>query len=262
MTLVTGRPVGGPAVRAALAVVLLVVATLAVGSLDPSTDAEFVDRRRDEGVSWGGWALLAALLAAAVTLPFVLRRVRGSRDGAWTALHRRPKPPLVAQLAVLAGTMVLALVAARALGDQAGQPEPPRVADPPPTTEPTSPQALDRDVAVATLVVLLVVAVVGVLLALQLRRSRAAAAAGGERTGKSADPASDLAIESDVIAAGSTALGEPRDARQAILACYAAMEAQLASVGAARRPSDTPEELLERVAGTGGRAPLCGGGAH
>lgn len=37
------------------------------------------------------------------------------------------------------------------------------------------------------------------------------------------------------------------DARQAIIACYAAMEQALAAAGSPRRAADTPEDLLGRA---------------
>ncbi|MGH9033579.1 MAG: hypothetical protein ACRDZV_15760, partial [Acidimicrobiia bacterium] len=49
----------------------------------------------------------------------------------------------------------------------------------------------------------------------------------------------------DAIAAGRAALDDlSGDPRAAVVACYAAMEAALASGGAALRPAESPEELL------------------
>lgn len=65
----------------------------------------------------------------------------------------------------------------------------------------------------------------------------------------------DLAADSeglrDAVESGRVALAELDDAREAIIACYAAMEATLADRGEARRSADTPDELLARAV-TGG----------
>ena len=53
------------------------------------------------------------------------------------------------------------------------------------------------------------------------------------------------------VAAGSSALERSPGAREAIIACYAAMEEALAAAGSPRRAADTPEELLERAVGDG-----------
>jgi len=55
----------------------------------------------------------------------------------------------------------------------------------------------------------------------------------------------------DAVAAGTAALGATAGAREAIIACYAAMEASLATAGSPRRAADTPEELLNRAEGDG-----------
>ncbi|MFL6116085.1 MAG: DUF4129 domain-containing protein [Catenulispora sp.] len=69
-------------------------------------------------------------------------------------------------------------------------------------------------------------------------------------------PAADFdALDQDVeqlteaIAAGSRALADEGDAREAVIACYAAMENALSAQGNGRRAADTPEEFLRRVTG-------------
>jgi hypothetical protein len=65
------------------------------------------------------------------------------------------------------------------------------------------------------------------------------------------------------VAAGArdaaAAAAIPADPRAAVLAAYARMEAALASVGLARRPSDAPREYLARLEAElgGGRAPAA-----
>lgn len=73
----------------------------------------------------------------------------------------------------------------------------------------------------------------------------------------------DAAEPRALVAAGArdaaAAAAIPADPRAAVLAAYARMEAALASVGLARRPSDAPREYLARLeAGLGGgRAPAA-----
>jgi hypothetical protein len=61
----------------------------------------------------------------------------------------------------------------------------------------------------------------------------------------------DLVVDSeqlrDAVEEGRAALAELDDAREAIIACYVAMERSLAERGAARNAADTPDELLARA---------------
>jgi hypothetical protein len=50
------------------------------------------------------------------------------------------------------------------------------------------------------------------------------------------------------VDSGRRALLDGADARAAVIACYAAMEASLGASGVARRASDSPQDLLERAA--------------
>jgi len=59
------------------------------------------------------------------------------------------------------------------------------------------------------------------------------------------------------VDSGRRALLDGEDARAAVIACYAAMEESLAASGVARRASDSPQDLLERVSAGG----LLTGGA-
>jgi len=62
-------------------------------------------------------------------------------------------------------------------------------------------------------------------------------------------PDADLEQLADAIAAGSRALAYQGDAREAVIACYAAMEQALSADGHGRRSADTPEDFLQRVTG-------------
>lgn len=55
----------------------------------------------------------------------------------------------------------------------------------------------------------------------------------------------------DAIESGRLALRSFDDAQAAIIACYVAMEASLASAGATRGTAETPDELLARAVGSG-----------
>lgn len=76
----------------------------------------------------------------------------------------------------------------------------------------------------------------------------------------------DLAEDSeglrDAVESGRAALAGLDDAREAIIACYAAMEGTLAGRGAARRTADTPDELLARAVSTGILGGLAAGAAE
>ncbi len=65
------------------------------------------------------------------------------------------------------------------------------------------------------------------------------------------DPAADARLLADALESGRRALSDGTDARTAVIACYVAMEASLAGSGVARKISDSPRDLLERVAGSG-----------
>jgi hypothetical protein len=63
--------------------------------------------------------------------------------------------------------------------------------------------------------------------------------------------APDSQVLLEVVESGRSALRAVDDARAAIIACYAAMEASLAEHGAARVIADTPDELLTRARAMG-----------
>jgi hypothetical protein len=73
--------------------------------------------------------------------------------------------------------------------------------------------------------------------------------------GRSADDSFELTDEDastrTAIESGRRALRSFDDAQAAIIACYVAMEASLASAGTARDSAETPDELLARAVGSG-----------
>ncbi len=92
---------------------------------------------------------------------------------------------------------------------------------------------------------LLILALLGVLVfsAWLARRAMRAALPGATPAELTEDPAELL----DAVASGRAAMANLNDARAAIIACYAAMEAHLAGRGAVRGAADTPDELLHRA---------------
>jgi hypothetical protein len=61
----------------------------------------------------------------------------------------------------------------------------------------------------------------------------------------------DRELLAEAVDSGRRALRGGDDARAAVIACYAAMETSLAASGVARRASDSPRDLLERVVSAG-----------
>jgi Domain of unknown function (DUF4129) len=93
--------------------------------------------------------------------------------------------------------------------------------------------------AVLLLTVVMVALMVNVVAVAVLWRRRRKAAAPRQAAGPSPLAAA--------VAAGSSAFGTTAGVREAIIACYAAMEDTLAAAGSPRRAADTPEELLDRA---------------
>jgi hypothetical protein len=74
------------------------------------------------------------------------------------------------------------------------------------------------------------------------------------RSGIALEPAAEEDDEAELVEAvesGQSALRLLDDARAAIIACYVAMEQNLAQAGTARAVADTPDELLARAARQG-----------
>jgi len=240
------RP-GGPAVRLAGSVVLLVLAALgcaARGVTHLSTAGTLTAGSGPAGFSAGVAAVVTACLVLAGLIVLLSRR-RRPRDefprvagpvGPWWARALA----LLAALALIA-LPVAAVVATlhRRRGSQQTLepvvPVMPRIPGATPSAGAAGTAFLAG--ALATLAVLAAAALA--LTVLWLRRRRRAAAAGG---GPAA--ASPLAV---AVAAGIAALGAESGAREAIIACYAAMVATLAAAGSPRRAADTPEETLSRA---------------
>jgi Domain of unknown function (DUF4129) len=242
------RP-GGPAVRLAAAVILLVLAALgsAARGVTHLSTAGMLAAGADPVTFIAGAAfVIAACLVLAGVLAVLFRRRRRRPENEFARVLEPVAPWWVRALVTLAVLALIALPVAAlvmALRGRHGQqvaPLRPFVPVVPRLTGPvTSPGQASAAFLLGAAAAVLAVAVL-VVTALWLRhRRRAGAAPHGQ-----APAPSPLA---DAVAAGTAALGATADAREAIIACYAAMEASLATAGSPRRAADTPEELLNRA---------------
>jgi hypothetical protein len=192
----------------------------------------------------GAGAVLCAALAVAFLGP--LGAARGVRPGrAFRA------GPLTLSLSLLVPAAVIAIYMAPATsGRHATLPPPPRFATHDahqPKPKPGERGAEGR--GTAALAAGVAAGILG-LAAFALLRARR----------RLPEPAADrrAAVAEGALAAAAAA-AIPADPRAAVLAAYARMEAALAAVGLARRPSDAPREYLARLESVlgGGRAPAA-----
>jgi Domain of unknown function (DUF4129) len=246
------RP-GGPAVRLAVAVILLVLAALgsAARGVTHLSTAGMLAAGTDPVTFIAGAAFVAAAcLVLAGVLALLIRRRRRRPDDGFAGVSEPVAPWWVRALITLAVLALIVLPVAAivvALRGRHGQRVAPLLPVRPVLPRLTGPVASPGQAGTAFLLgavaAALAVAVL-VATALWLRHRRRATAA---PPGRAAAP-SPLA---DAVAAGTAALGATAGAREAIIACYAAMEASLATAGSPRRAADTPEELLNRAEGDG-----------
>ena len=247
-------PGAGPA-RALLAGLLVVLAALGVAAVGAVRAEGRFDGRDAPGIGLSGtrlpvgWLVLGVLAAAVLLLPLVLARtgvaVRGSGP------RPRRQAPLLIRLVVLFGTVGLLWLAVRAVLRRRGEAE---QWSSDAGADPSATGAVDQHVSAVTVAVLaaLTVAVVAAAVLL-IRRARVAASADD---GPPLPAAADEDLLARTATAGRAALFAPGDAREAVLACYAAMEEVLAAQGTPRGAAETPGELLTRVRAAG-LAPLA-----
>ena len=190
----------------------------------------------------GVGVVLCAALAVAFLAPLAVTRGvtprRAFRAG-----------PLTLSLSLLVPAAVIAIYVAPATsGPHATLPPPPKFA----TRDARQPKPKEREArarGTAALAAGVAAGIVGLAAFALLRARRRLPEA-------AADPRAAVA-EGALAAAAAAAI--PADPRAAVLAAYARMEAALAAVGLARRPSDAPREYLARLESAlgGGRAPAA-----
>jgi len=246
------RP-GGTAVRVAGAVILLVLAALgsaARGVTHLSTAGMLAAGAGPVTFLAGAAFVAAACLVLAAVLALLVRRRRRRPDDGFARVQEPVAPWWVRALVTLAVLALIALPVAAivvALRGRHGQRVAPLLPVRPVVPRLTGPVASPGQTGTAFLLgaaaAALAVAVL-VVTALWLRHRRRAGVA-------PAGPAAAPSPLADAVAAGTAALGATAGAREAIIACYAAMEASLATAGSPRRAADTPEELLNRAEGDG-----------
>lgn len=244
---------GRVAAAARFAAVLLLVGVFAAGVRRPRLAAETGLWRREDTIgpaaSAAVWPLLVAgaALAALLVILVVVHAHRRRR--------RRPEDeqvptelPIPWTAKVLAIAIVLAVIAALgvALWYLLHTSPPPATTPDVGTVHPgTPPPAAGRPEPAGGgdvwWLVVAAVAMVGASLLLRLRAGGAARPLQPTPAPAATPPAG------DVLAAGLGALREPADDRDAIIACYVAMERALDRHGVHRGVAQTPTELLARA---------------
>ena len=235
------------------AVVVLAVAAMAVASRH--------DGPLNAGVGSGPWegARPAMALGAVIVLVVVATNFAKHRDDGYGVLHRAGTATAV----LLAAAAILTPIGLVFLGRRPQPPPPYPVArntpasgtrtpkiDPGVTLKPATgrPGASIAAWIVDTVLILIIAAAVAliayVLIRLLLSRRwlhKPVATIDFEPL----DP--DLEQLAEAVAAGTEALEYEGDAREAVIACYSAMELAVSAGGGLRRATDTPEEFLRRV---------------
>jgi hypothetical protein len=177
----------------------------------------------------------------------------------WLLARRRPKPgyPAVVLRAALLRVILLGMAAIAVLagisrldlhpGHRARTtvPTPPKLTTPKGLKSAAAQNAADLTYFLYALLALVLLAAVVACIVVILRRVPAGSA------GDVLVLPDDESSMRDAIESGRHALRSFDDAQAAIIACYVAMEASLASAGTARAAAETPDELLARAVGSG-----------
>lgn len=231
------------------AVVVLAIAAMAVAG------------RRKDGLNaglatgvWDGGRVIAAL-AAVIALAVIATNFAKHRDDGYGLLHR-------------AGTATAVLLTVAAVLTPIGllffgrKPEPPPVQKPAPpgTASPRFPSMPSQNMHVQSgkdgfaraiglsLLFLVLAAVFALLVYLLIRLLSRRWFTRQALELVDFDPlAPELEQLAEAVAAGAEALEYEGDAREAVIACYSAMELAVSAGGGGRRATDTPEEFLRRV---------------
>ncbi len=246
-----GRPGdvrGWPQARLALAIglLVLVVAGLRTAVPAPSLDGPF----RHDGLPLGVAleAVLACLLAA-----LAIRNSRAPRDALLAARLRR-----LLIYVVVAGLVAVptAYLLSRHVGRLKARPPIPASSARPPGPLRVSTVSMNGNTVLLVVLAVAAAALVYGIVRLFLKRPTIWAGWRRGRSGIALEPAAeedddDEAELLEAVESGQSALRLLDDARAAIIACYVAMEQNLAQAGTARAVADTPDELLARAARQG-----------
>jgi hypothetical protein len=263
--------------RVIAVITLLILAAVALRGYIPGAE-RIADRERPESSPAALGAVIAMLCAAVAIIAFaIISRLRERKPGPPPvgALPRSPggatgRPSwrfwLIA-LAVVISWLVLVLLLMQITGpDPAEQTaatppetsEPSAVQPPPETTPPDRSEDPDPGTNVVNylippMLVLMVLIVVGTAVASRRQRREVAE----YYVGDDPDDGPDVPAASDSLAraaeVGLAEIGDlTREPREAIIACYAAMERELTRVpGAMPQDFDTPTEVLARAVNRG-----------
>lgn len=257
---------GRTVARTITVIVLVLLATVALRGYLPGATQPSETREPSEG-SGSLIAVVAMLVVSMAVIALSLlkrppaRRVAPARtelpdDGRGYGLPWRPL--LLAAAALVIWLLVLFLLLRWAAPQPVDPPPPAPGAEPAAPTDTAPPERRDpvpdggSDMFAILAVTTLVLVVLTVVAAIRGRRRSPAIAVTSEapEPEPSAPPADpDLARAAEL---GLAEIGDlSRDPRQAIIACYAAMERELGkSPGASPQVSDTPTEVLERAIDT------------
>ncbi|HKV22195.1 MAG TPA: DUF4129 domain-containing protein [Mycobacterium sp.] len=251
--------------RVGAVIILVIVAAVALRGYIPGAESPAPERQTTGfGSLFAVIAMLAVSLAIIVIAIVTQSRNRPLSHGAGELPRERAgdKRPLTWRMVLVAVAVVVAWLVLFALlsridGQLGVDAPPPDTGTPPPGT--TAPAAEPPDVAQPSSTVFSILAAATVLLMVVVF---VGAAIAGRRQRRRAAPATVLSDESPAVATGSApdplaraaevGLAEAgdlsREPREAIIACYAAMERELEnSPDVVPRESDTPTEVLARA---------------
>jgi Domain of unknown function (DUF4129) len=250
-----GRPQapGGLTARLALAAAAVAVAAAGLRAAAPATSWDD-GRWRQDGIPLGlGLEAVFAVLLIVVEM----RRRRDPDAGQPAAGLRAGLRAFLITALIALPVLVLADAVGHLPARKARPQRPPggrlRVPSPPPSAHAARGGSVDVTLVLYALLIAAIVIAAAITVVLIRRRAPAASWAG---VGELEDEEPEAALRR-AVASGQAALADIDDARQAIIACYVAMEASLARAGTVRGAAETPDELLGRAAAAG----LAGGSA-
>ncbi|HEX9833157.1 MAG TPA: DUF4129 domain-containing protein, partial [Mycobacterium sp.] len=257
--------------RVIAVIALMTVAALALRGYIPGSEP-IAERERPPSNPAALIVVVAMVCAAVVIIGFaIIARLRngtprrasaGDLPRASGSIGRPSWRFSLVVLALVIGWLLLVLLLMR-LGGPSEQPisvtpPDPQTVNPAPETAPrpapTDPEVSDTDVVgylIPPMLILMVLVIVGTAIASRRQRTGAAQyrADGDDGTAAATPTAGDSLVRAAEV--GLAEIGDrTREPREAIIACYAAMERELTRVpGAAPQDCDTPSEVLARAVG-------------